>query len=231
MSACRRVGYKLGGMAETLILFRPTGPDELRLVFEAGGRAWPRRLPEQPIFYPVLNEPYARQIARDWNTRNGATGFVTRFEVDAQYGSSFEAHQVGGREHVELCVPAEELDEFNTHIVGKIELVAAYRGDPPGEVALPSAALPDQWSVERAAHVAGVPTVVLAPGLWSTCDGTTVPPTAIDPVAVVFAGEVVDHVLAAVLDREGHWWLGSLLGGEIVCSGWYDELEHALQGL
>ncbi|OUC81254.1 hypothetical protein [Streptomyces swartbergensis] len=55
----------------TTTLWRPTGPKELDLVRELDWRAWPPRLPEQPIFYPVLNE----------------------------------------------------VDEFNAHIVGRIELV------------------------------------------------------------------------------------------------------------
>ena len=38
---------------------------ELRLVYEAGLKAFPPRLPEQPIFYPVLNFGYAEQIACD----------------------------------------------------------------------------------------------------------------------------------------------------------------------
>src|SRR5690349_12241959 len=49
----------------TTTLWRPTGPAELKLVEESGWRAWPPRLPEQPIFYPVLNEDYAIRIARD----------------------------------------------------------------------------------------------------------------------------------------------------------------------
>jgi Immunity protein 8 len=40
----------------TVTLWRPTGPEELALVEASGWTAWPRRLPEQPIFYPVLNE-------------------------------------------------------------------------------------------------------------------------------------------------------------------------------
>jgi hypothetical protein len=40
----------------TTTLWRPTGPEELDLVRQSGWRAWPPRLPEQPIFYPVLNE-------------------------------------------------------------------------------------------------------------------------------------------------------------------------------
>lgn len=61
-----------------MILYRPVGLEELRLVAAAAYRAFPPRLPEQPIFYPVLNVEYARQIARDWNTKSGSrVGFVT----------------------------------------------------------------------------------------------------------------------------------------------------------
>jgi len=51
----------------TLTLWRPTGPSEWDLVVASGFRRWPPRLPERPIFYPVLNEDYAVRIARDWN--------------------------------------------------------------------------------------------------------------------------------------------------------------------
>ncbi len=37
-----------------MILYRPVGMDELRLIYGAGMRSFPPRLPEQPIFYPVL---------------------------------------------------------------------------------------------------------------------------------------------------------------------------------
>ncbi len=112
-----------------MILYRPVGMDELRLVYESGMRAFPPRLPEQPIFYPVLNFGYAEQIARDWNTKSRSfAGYVTRFEVDEGYASRFERRIVGGREHEELWVPAEKLGEFNRHIVGTIERVAAYFG-------------------------------------------------------------------------------------------------------
>ena len=67
-----------------MILYRPTGLAELRLVADAGWTAWPPRLPEQPIFYPVLSLEYARRIARDWNSkgsRSDTIGFVTRFLI------------------------------------------------------------------------------------------------------------------------------------------------------
>ena len=47
---------------ETVTLWRPTGPEELALVEASGWRSWPPRLPDQPIFYPVLNEEYATTI-------------------------------------------------------------------------------------------------------------------------------------------------------------------------
>ena len=116
-----------------MILFRPVGLEELCLVYESGLQAFPPRLPDQPIFYPVLNEPYARQIARDWNTRSGTrSGFVTRFEVDDTFVARFERRVVGGREHEELWVPAEELPAFNAHLTGPITVTSAFFGDDYG---------------------------------------------------------------------------------------------------
>jgi hypothetical protein len=108
-------------------LWSPTGPDELRLVEQSGWRRWPPRLPEQPIFYPVLNEWYASKIAKEWNVPASGVGYVTRFAVEAEFLSRYEVHQVGGRDVLEYWIPAEELDEFNDHIVGDIEVVAEYR--------------------------------------------------------------------------------------------------------
>ncbi|MCE4536334.1 hypothetical protein LXT12_03575 [Pelomonas sp. P7] len=58
-------------MEATVVMYRPTGPEELALVQASGFKRWPPRLPDQPIFYPVTNEEYAIQIARDW-TRGDA---------------------------------------------------------------------------------------------------------------------------------------------------------------
>lgn len=111
-------------------LYRPIGIEELALVFDSGMRAFPPRLPEQPIFYPVTNFGYAAQIAREWNTTSGLkAGYVTVFTLDDDYVSRFERKIVGGREHEELWVPAGELEEFNSHIEGLIEVDAAYFGD------------------------------------------------------------------------------------------------------
>ena len=110
----------------TLVLYRPVGPKELALIREAGWRAFPPRLPEQPIFYPVLNEEYATQIARDWNVKESGAGFVTRFSIDAEFAKRYSPQTVGSSIHRELWVPAEELAEFNRHIVGVIEVIAEF---------------------------------------------------------------------------------------------------------
>ncbi|MFB9931287.1 hypothetical protein ACFORO_42970 [Amycolatopsis halotolerans] len=111
----------------TTELWRPTGPAELELVRESGWRAWPPRLPEQPIFYPVLNEDYAVKIARDWNVRYDGAGYVTRFRVETAFLDRYPVRQAGGETILELWVPAEELAEFNAHLVGQVEVVHEFR--------------------------------------------------------------------------------------------------------
>src|SRR5262245_43263213 len=123
-------------MNETTVLYRPVGQGELDLVAESDYQSFPPRLPEQPIFYPVLNEEYATQIARDWNARHNdpPVGYVTRFEVRSDYLSKYEVRIVGGSQHSEYWIPADELSEFNRNIVGKIEVIAEYRGAPKKSV-------------------------------------------------------------------------------------------------
>lgn len=116
-------------MDDTTILFRPIGQKELDLIRETGFTAFPPRLPEQPIFYPVLNEDYARQIARDWNAKrnDSRVGYVTRFAVRKEFLRGYQIQTVGGSNHQEYWIPAEELAGFNENIVGLIEIIAEYR--------------------------------------------------------------------------------------------------------
>lgn len=109
-----------------MILYRPVGTGELKLIADSGYTAFPPRLPEQPIFYPVLNEKYACEIAFGWNVKYNEDhkGYVTKFEIDDDYAAAFEIHNVGAQHHNELWVPAEELPDFNRHIVGKIEVMS-----------------------------------------------------------------------------------------------------------
>jgi hypothetical protein len=111
----------------TTTLYRPVGTKELALIEASSFKAFPPRLPEQPIFYPVTNEGYAAQIARDWNTKHGdKVGFVTRFAVVTDHLERYERKIVGGRQHEEYWIPAEELDAFNAAIVGTIEIVSRF---------------------------------------------------------------------------------------------------------
>lgn len=111
----------------TTTLYRPVNSKELKLIEELDFAAFPARLPEQPIFYPVTNEEYARQITRDWNVPAYGSGFVTKFEVDSEYLTKFKIQNVGDKNHNELWIPSEELEDFNSHIVGKIEIIAEFK--------------------------------------------------------------------------------------------------------
>lgn len=117
-------------MFEPVILFRPVGSKELALIEASDFTAFPPRLPEQPIFYPVLNEEYAAQIARDWNAKYNPdkAGYVTRFAVRKEFLDKYETKIVGGRKHEEYWIPAEDLEEFNRNIVGKIQVISQFRG-------------------------------------------------------------------------------------------------------
>lgn len=48
------------------------------------------------------------------------------FDVEAEYAARFPTQKVGGRDVLEWWVPAEELEEFNRHIVGGIREIARY---------------------------------------------------------------------------------------------------------
>jgi hypothetical protein len=112
----------------TVTLYRPTGPEEIALVAASDWKRWPPRLPEQPIFYPVTNEAYAIEIARDWNVKASGYGGVTRFAVARTFMDDYEIHCVGAARHTEWWIPAESLEALNDHIVGRIELIHEFRG-------------------------------------------------------------------------------------------------------
>lgn len=118
-------------MREVVTLYRPVGKKELALIEESGFTAFPPRLPEQPIFYPVTTEEYATQIAREWNAQmnDDRLGYVTKFNVAKTFLDRYERQIVGGSAHEEYWIPAEDLAGFNKRIVGLIEVIAEYRGD------------------------------------------------------------------------------------------------------
>lgn len=96
-------------MESTITLFRPVGANELKLIEQSDFKEFPPRLPEQPIFYPVCNEEYATQIARDWNAKynKDKIGYVTRFEVRKEFIDRYETKIDGGKAHEEYWIPAE----------------------------------------------------------------------------------------------------------------------------
>ncbi len=115
---------------DTVTLFRPVGPRELELIERSGFREFPPRLPDQPIFYPVCNEEYAREIAERWNVKDSGSGFVTRFSVREDFISRYATHVVGAKRHEEFWIPAEELEALNDAIVGPIDVVRNLRPEP-----------------------------------------------------------------------------------------------------
>lgn len=115
-----------------MYLYRPVGLFEYRLIVESGFSRFPPRLYWQPIFYPVLTQQYAEKIAHDWNTKDvggGYIGYVLRFDMPEDYIGQFEVKVVGDSFCQELWVPAAQLDEFNAHIQGKIEVVNVFKGE------------------------------------------------------------------------------------------------------
>ena len=123
--------FQDGGIIQELdrvVLYRPVGTKELQLIKESDYLRYPPRLPEQPIFYPVLNEKYATEIASQWNVKYNSDhrGYVTKFQIDSKYFEEFEIHTVGNKYHQELWVPAQELENFNQHIIGKIEIISEF---------------------------------------------------------------------------------------------------------
>jgi hypothetical protein len=122
-------------MQDTTTLWRPVGPAELQLIRDAEMRRFPPRLPEQPIFYPVLSEEYAVKIARDWNVPASGKGYVTRFRVSTRFLKSYEAQAAAGARYREYWIPAEDLAAFNDALVEEIEVIAEF--PPPGETQRP----------------------------------------------------------------------------------------------
>ena len=118
-------------MVQSITLYRPVGAEELKLIVDSGMKSFPTRLSWQPIFYPVLNFKYASEIAERWNMGNidsGGAGFVTAFEIPEEYFMTFAVQTVGLDYHQELWVPADQLNEFNSMIIGLIRIDHAYIG-------------------------------------------------------------------------------------------------------
>lgn len=158
-----------------MMLWRPVGLAEMRLILESDMRAYPPRLPQQPIFYPVLNEGYAARISRNWNANEEPfAGYVTRCEVSGAFAINYAVQIVGSRDDAELWIPAEQLGRFNAAVLGRIDVVRAhfgpaFRGQRPASGPLAGLDATDQIQVLSAAHRRGtLPAVLGSAGSAST---------------------------------------------------------------
>ncbi len=64
-----RGSRRMDRFEKDMILYRPAGLQELALIYDSGMKAFPARLPQQPIFYPVLQLDLARQTAFNCNAK------------------------------------------------------------------------------------------------------------------------------------------------------------------
>jgi len=112
-----------------VVMYRPTGPEEYKLVADSDFKKWPPRLEGQPIFYPVTNELYAREITEQWNIRDSGVGYVFKFLVKKSFVDQYNVEKVGGANHTEWWIPAEKMDDLNEAIVGKIEVIGKFPAD------------------------------------------------------------------------------------------------------
>ncbi len=115
-------------MPETVMCFRPCSQAEFDLVETSGFSKWPPRLDIQPIFYPVTNLEYAREVNR-WNLNHYGKGYVLKFAVRKSFLDTFEIQVVGASHQTEWWIPAEQMNEFNAAIIGKIEVVEMIERD------------------------------------------------------------------------------------------------------
>jgi hypothetical protein len=116
-----------------ITLYRPVEIDELARIFDSGMRAIPFNRPDFPACYAAMTDfDLASQIARDFSKTSALkAGYVVSFTIDSDSASQYE-HELGGekeRDYRILWVPPEELDTFNGHIEGLIEVDAAYFED------------------------------------------------------------------------------------------------------
>lgn len=111
---------------ETVTLYRSVGPGQLKCIADSGWKLFPPRLQWQRYFYPMLHESFAHRIASQWNVEQSGVGYVLRFRVRKEYVDPMPVYIIGGPEHKEYRIPADEIDGLNDNIVGKIEVLAAY---------------------------------------------------------------------------------------------------------
>lgn len=131
-----------GTEPDSITLYRAIGPGQLRCIIQTGWRKFPPRWSSQRYFYPMIHPEFAHQIASQWHVQNSGVGYVVRFRVEKGFLEPYPVYVVGGPEHKEYRIAADELDEMNDHMVGNIELIAVYHSQGRGRL-LSSDACPD----------------------------------------------------------------------------------------
>jgi hypothetical protein len=119
----------------TVVLYRPVGQSELDAIRASDRQAFPPRESGQQMFCPLLTEEDAIRIARDWNAhdaRCGYAGYVVKFRVSSAHLKRFEVNALGRKDGREHWIPSKDLGDFNSHIVGPIEVIHEFHRKKSG---------------------------------------------------------------------------------------------------
>lgn len=118
-------------MNETTVLYRLISSGEMDLIKSVKYGAFPPRLFWQQTFYPVSDEGYATQMAHAWNSCDGKSVYLTRFQVRTDFLQPYEAEIDGAPGRMEYRIPTDELEqveELNRNLVGNIEVLSEFHG-------------------------------------------------------------------------------------------------------
>jgi len=104
-------------------LFRAVGEKEFRLIQQNGFKGFPARMPGRRKMNLAPDKEYAMQIALKRNTED-RRNYILEFEADDNYIFWFGTKTADG--HQEYNIPAEQIDEFNSHITGLISVAGVF---------------------------------------------------------------------------------------------------------
>jgi hypothetical protein len=104
-------------------LFRSVGEKEFRLIQQNGFKSFPARMPGRRGMNLASDKEYAMQIAAK-RSNEDRRNYIVEFEADDNYLSWFSTKTTDG--HQEFNIPAEQIDEFNSHITGLISVVGVF---------------------------------------------------------------------------------------------------------
>ncbi|GAB7040722.1 MULTISPECIES: SMI1/KNR4 family protein [Catenuloplanes] len=116
------------GDVDTITLWRSVGQAELDFVASSGWRAWPVRLPDQPVFSAGPDRQRAVRMCRERTVPAEGMGYVIQFDVLRAFLDRYEAFHDTRHDELEYRIPASDCAELNAHIIGAIREEADYRG-------------------------------------------------------------------------------------------------------